>query len=291
MPEPVKIAKAELREMKDKDTEASPKHRVVVQFNPETLKVTYANQVTPPTSPDAAKPAPASKKPSPAGAQGNPASNQFVGKGSTKLSVQLWFDVSARLPEGAAETDDVLTLTRDVAYFITSKPDAGGSGGPQGSPPLVRFLWGTFQFDGIVESLDESLELFSPEGKPLRASLTLGMTQSGIVDVYNKEGAGKGAGPGAAPAGTRPLTPAPAGATMPGLADARGLGDWQAIASANGIENPRLIAAGAMIDMNLTAPASIGVSASASASASASVSVSASASAGVGLSATGSFNL
>jgi hypothetical protein len=52
------------------------------------------------------------------------------------------------------------------------------------------------------------------------------------------------------PRGIRPLTQAPAGATLQGLAASQGLGDtWQSIAAANGIENPRLLQPGQLIDM------------------------------------------
>jgi hypothetical protein len=39
-----------------------------------------------------------------------------------------------------------------------------------------------------------------------------------------------------------------------GLADGAGKGNWQSIAAANGIENPRLMAAGTLLDLNATAP-------------------------------------
>ncbi|HWA26477.1 MAG TPA: LysM domain-containing protein, partial [Lacunisphaera sp.] len=64
-------------------------------------------------------------------------------------------------------------------------------------------------------------------------------------------GAG-GAGATPAAAGTKPLTPAPAGASLQSLADQAGVGgDWQDIARANGIENPRLLLPGQLIDLNL----------------------------------------
>mgnify|MGYP003413274611 CR=1 FL=1 len=50
---------------------------------------------------------------------------------------------------------------------------------------------------------------------------------------------------------TAPLTPAPAGASLQSLADQAGVGgDWQDTARANGIENPRLLNPGQLIDLN-----------------------------------------
>src|SRR5215471_637347 len=109
MPEPTKIAKAELVEL-DSTGNAKDGTKVVVQFNPESLKVSFANQLTPPDNAagkDKAKD------------QKDTASMQFVGKGTTKLSVQLWFDATSPVPEGSPSADDVRKLTQRVAYFIT----------------------------------------------------------------------------------------------------------------------------------------------------------------------------
>src|SRR5258708_23161539 len=115
MPEPAQITKAELWELTATGT-LKDGSKVVVQFNPESLKVSFANQLAPPES--AAGDKDKSKD------QKETAALQFVGKGTTKLSVQLWFDASAPLPEGALAgnaktTDDVRRLTKRVAYFIT----------------------------------------------------------------------------------------------------------------------------------------------------------------------------
>jgi hypothetical protein len=51
------------------------------------------------------------------------------------------------------------------------------------------------------------------------------------------------------------------------VADSQGKGDnWQDIASANGIENPRLLQPGQLLDLNASASVSIGGSFQASAS-------------------------
>jgi phage tail-like protein len=75
----------------------------------------------------------------------------------TRLALELWFDVA-----GARE-DDVQRLTKPVAYFA--------------GVPATRLQWGTFRFDGHVEALEESLELFSADGRPLRARLELNLRE------------------------------------------------------------------------------------------------------------------
>ena len=143
MSDHVKLVKAELRELKPNGDEV-PDSRVPVQFNPESMKVSFANQVVPPNN----------------GAATDARSTsaiQYVGKGTTKLSVQLWFDVTSVLPEGAGGVSDVRELTKKVAYFIT--PKAAEDDDTKQVPPGVRFLWGTFQFDGIMDALEESLAI------------------------------------------------------------------------------------------------------------------------------------
>lgn len=194
---------------------------VTVQFNPESLKVSFDNKVS-----DAGGVAD----------QGGGASKQVVGTGTTKLAVQLWFDVSS---DAEAPVDDVRKLTQKVAYFITAQPVPG----KPHRPPVVRFLWGSFQFDGIVESIEESLEFFSPEGRPLRASVSLLIIQQGIQFVVVDPV------PVDAPTGTRPLTAPPPGTSLQQLVARNGGGDWQAIANANDVDNPRFPAPDRPLDL------------------------------------------
>jgi hypothetical protein len=205
---------------------------VEVQFNPETFKVSFANQL---------------QTPSGAGDQSSgSAGRQYVGAGTTKLSLTLWFDVSAATDD-AHRVDDVRRLTQDVIYFMTPKEALNDP--TKFAPPGVRFLWGSFKFDGFVESLEESLEFFSSEGKPLRASISLNLSQQKILKV-EFSGTGRVPGQPSVP-GSRPLAPAPPGASLQSMAAAAGLGsDWQRIAQANGIENPRVLAPGQLIDLN-----------------------------------------
>lgn len=235
MAEQTNIARAELREIRPDGNDGT--HRVSVQFNPETLRVQFANQIVPPRNPAAAQD------------QSENASTQFVGRGTTKLSVQLWFDVTALPSDKSA--GDVRELTKDVIYFIMPQQDEDDRNVYR--PPGIRFVWGSFKFDGIVEGLDESLEFFSSDGRPLRASITMNLSQQRIEILRNKSDAaqpGAGAAAGGAAPGTRPLAQASAGSTVQGMAASRGLGgDWQEIAAANQIENPRRLEPGRLIDM------------------------------------------
>jgi Contractile injection system tube protein len=233
--ETVKLVKAQLIELDAAFKAPLPSGKTVtVQFNPETLKVTFANRVQQPQS---------------AGDQRGNAPRQVPAAGATKLALQLWFDVTA---PGGEQAADVRALTSEVAYFMVPKTGDPGSSTDQPIPPGVRFLWGTFQFDGMLDSLEETLDFFSSDGKPLRSSLSLGL--SGQMEIA-KAGDGDGAAPqalaGPTP-GTRTLARAPAGSTLQSMVEQLGGGrDWQTVAAANGVENPRLLEPGRLVDLNI----------------------------------------
>jgi len=220
------LAKARLIELDASfKNEKDGGNQATVQFNPETLKVTFANQIVQPKGNDQAA--------------GN-AGRQFVGEGTTKLALQLWFDASAS-DDGV---DDVRRLTEPVVFFM--RPQKAQEDPTKLAPPGVRFQWGSFLFDGLVESLDQSLEFFSPDGKPLRASMSLTLSQQKILEVKFQD-------PGQAPAlpGQSPLSIAKAGDTIQNMVGRTGgASPWQAIAAANGIEDALRLAPGRMVDLN-----------------------------------------
>lgn len=201
-----------------------------VQFNPQTLKVTYNNQKS-------------------GGDQGEEAAIQFVGRGTTKLSVDLIFDVTIPMPDGS-EKEDVSDLTARVVEFI--KPVSQGQRRVQGKmtevflPPGIRFGWGTFLFEGVVDSVDETLDFFSNQGKPLRATVRLSLSRQDIVVRVQPNGT----------PGTRAQEPVREGESLQALADRLGLSDWRPVAAANNVENPRQPGAGTLVDP--AAPASAG---------------------------------
>jgi hypothetical protein len=179
---------------------------------------------------------------------------------------------------GDESVADVRTLTERVAYFIKSEDSASNDGTPA-APRRVQFAWGTVIFSGVMDSLDENLEFFSANGVPLRASMNIGISSGNVRIGPGRGGGGPGAGLGLSAgigvgasaslgAGTQPLVQAEAGVSLQAMASASfgANADWQAIATANGIENPRLLEPGQLINMNARASASASVSGSASAS-------------------------
>lgn len=239
------LAKAKLIELDQKfEKEKSDGHQVEVQFNPESLKVTFANQLVQPEGGNQAA--------------GN-AGRQFVGAGTTKLALQLWFDVTAMEKD---PVDDVRRLTQKVIFFMT--PQKSEAEPDKLAPPGLRFQWGSFLFDGMVEGLEETLEFFSPEGKPLRASINLTCSQQKILEA-KFEGEGRvPTKPGKAPPGQAPLKAAKQNESLANLAGKQGKKDWQGIAAANGIEDPLRLSAGQLVDLNAGFSVDGGLSAGAS---------------------------
>jgi hypothetical protein len=217
------LARAKLFELNQRFTDVKPGGREVeVQFNPESLKVTFANQIVEPKGGNQAA--------------GN-AGRQFVGAGTTKLALTLWFDVTS-VEAGKDSVDDVRRLTQMVVYFM--QPQTSDNDPRDLAPPGVRFQWGSFIFDGMVDGLEETLEFFSPDGKPLRASISLSFSQQKIL---NTEFEGNGRVPARQVAAKQ-------NESVAGMAGRGGRKDWQGIAAANGIEDPLRLPAGQLVNLN-----------------------------------------
>jgi len=262
MPQAQTIEKAVLREIKwneDGQVREVSDQKLTVQFNPQTLKLTYSNQKA-------------------GGTQSGGGAIQFVGKGTTKLSVELLFDVTVTEGEDGGP-DDVRDVVEQVVRFIKPEKKEGDN---KYLPPGLRFIWGSFLFEGVVDSINETLEFFSSDGRPLRATVTLAMSQQEIKpELANPDfqrgaaqaartnpgggsggGSNGGGGGGNRPPGTQPQQAARSGDSVQSMAARQGKPDnWKAVARANGIENPRNLSPGTLLDMSSLNQASARVSA------------------------------
>lgn len=205
-------------EIGDGTSQTRPKpngNELQVQFNPETLRVSRSNTV------DAKAPA-------------GTAGLQYVTTTSTRLDLELWFDVSAR--QGPEKLQD---LTSGVYYFLTPSAEASH----KLRVPGVRFHWGQFLFDGVLTSLNETLELFSNDGRPLRSRMALSFTSQEIRFPLLRNG-----DDAIARTGQTPQAPVRDGESVQQAMARMGRPeDWRTAAHANGIENPRQPAAGTLL--------------------------------------------
>ena len=200
-------------------------HVVQVQFNPETLSLSYSTQKS-------------------GGDQRGGAALQFAGVATSKLTMDLWFDVTA-IEDTRPQYDDVRLLTDKVVHFITPSADLKDEKN-QPVPPGVKVIWGKFTYEGIMDSLSQKLDYFSEDGRPLRAMLAIGITGM-LVKLESEKPAG-GAAPEKSP-GTNPLQAAKQSESIQQMAGKADPGsDWKAIAAANNIENPRFLTPGTLIN-------------------------------------------
>lgn len=239
---PAELAKAVLQEItwnRDQQVQVLDKS-IEVQFNPESLKVSLTNQKS---NDD----------------QRGGSSTQYVGQGTSKLSFDLWFDVSAPPPrrtgaDGTVDTSavtDVRRLSREVGYFMEPRRQDDG----KYIAPGVRFSWGSFRFDGTMESLNETLDFFSADGRPLRAQISVTLSQQQIVFAFGDSGAAPR--PANAPP-TQPQRPARENESVQSIAGESGRQDqWQGDALRNGIENPRRLSPGTSLDLSAASRASV----------------------------------
>jgi hypothetical protein len=221
------LERAKLVEIDDYSLDPGPpaegKKVVEVDFNPESLKINLSNQ-------------------SSGGDQQAGGSTQFLGPGSSSLSMELVFDTSA-------SGTDVRLRTEALAYFIVG--DAQREGESRMAPPKVSFRWGRFLFEGIIESMDETLEYFSEQGVPLRATVSISLKRDALV-FYNEEHLGQRINePNQGMGGITPLSQAQSGDSVQSMAGRSGYSaNWKSIAAANDIDDPLRLEAGAMINLN-----------------------------------------
>jgi hypothetical protein len=161
---------------------------VPVQFNPATLKLQRSNSI------DMGK------------SRGRQV-QQYNGTSSTILTLDLEFDTADA--DSAGKPVDVRTLTQDVTKFVLP----GGKGSKQ-APPRVRFRWGQFVLAGVMTSATEDLDLFSADGVPLRAKVSVSIKEQD--PKFEALASGPGANPSSA-AGSGSL-----GSGGPGTSGRRG---------------------------------------------------------------------
>ena len=158
-----------------------------VQFNPTSLRLSIANKTE-------------------SGQALEVRTRQYLATGSSKLTMQLVFDTADEGTTG--QPVSVQTRTKLVTQFLL--PEAQGK---KHAPPAVRFQWGEFLFDGIVDSATEDIDLFADTGTPLRAKVDITITGQSASDLKLQTGPGASRDAGAkAPGALPPALPGARGA-------------------------------------------------------------------------------
>ena len=244
---------------------------IPVQFNPSTLRITYTNQF------------------------GDDPPNNHARVTAAKFDVELIFDSTDSGTSVYEHLNRLEQMTRSTAVEESSNPS--------GEVPVIEFHWSIKLFEGVIESLTNTIDYWSHDGVPLRATVQLSMKETchsfsaKDVATANRTAADISIGDQ-----TDNTTTIDAPTTPMGTTDvASKAGNSRAgrtVAAQNGMESMRggasatasaSASAGAFAGASASASASAGASASASAGASASASAGLSLSAGAKLGAAASF--
>jgi Contractile injection system tube protein/LysM domain len=157
---------------------------------------------------------------------------QYVRGDSEKLSVEALVDTSDTL-------DDVrVRYVQKLRALMSINPQ-------QHAPPLVAFVWDKPVLTGVLESLAITYVLFSPDGIPLRAKLTMALREYRAAAVQAAQN------PLESPNVEKTFV-VRRGDTLASISQAlyRSPAYWRELASANGITDPRSLQPGQV----LTAP-------------------------------------
>jgi hypothetical protein len=241
---------------------------LIVDFNPSTLRLTYNNQF----------------------GDGKPYAH--ARETVAKLDVELIFDTTEYGYTVMDSLSRLATMTRSDAV-APARPSSGTPPPPSGKVPVIEFHWGDKVFEGVVESMVQTIEYWSLEGVPMRATVQLSLKETAKTDPALDAQVNE---PDPADFATAPVTPAETGDSDKPSTDAATRGGnaaaGRSIAAFNGLESMRggiggSVGAGA----SAGASASLGVSASVNLSAAAGFAASGGVSAGAGAGASLGFGL
>jgi nucleoid-associated protein YgaU len=141
---------------------------IEVLFNPNTYSIGKSVSWTAATGDGKAANQPERRKNAPA--------LQFGGGQSRSLSLELFFDTTEKADDADKDvrklTNQIVKLTRIVRDLDPQRPPvcvvSWGKGEPPGSD---------FPFTGVVTQLTQRFTLFLPDGRPVRANLTVAFTE------------------------------------------------------------------------------------------------------------------
>lgn len=243
----IQITRARLVPL-DGNERAAEDQWIPVQFNPNSLRITYSNTL----------------KVEQGTANNPPPAPQFIDKSESSLSVQLIYDTSVPGPlnseflwdlhstnstqttqEGEfsgsqdaashqANTDVRLLTQRIADTFMKPVPESGSSSNNL-IPKKCQFEWGAFIFRGLISSYNETLDFFSPEGIPLRATVALTLKE----DSYQFDRSNQAANDRAVP--TFSSANSATGVAQAATANKKNPKNWRDMALLNGIEDVRAI--------------------------------------------------
>ncbi|NTU41450.1 MAG: LysM peptidoglycan-binding domain-containing protein [Nitrospirales bacterium] len=197
---------------------------VPCHFNPKELSVEKSNQFAEVNIPGLSSPV-----------------HQFVRGNARSVTMDLFFDTYEAGTDVRLFTDritgwDAGSMFSNLPGFAKGLMDIDSE---LHAPPVCLFIWGAFVFQCIIERVSKRFTMFLPEGIPVRATLSVTLKEYREVDIQVRELDLH------SPDVTKRWT-VKQGDSLWSIA-AKEFGDpadWNLIAEANGIDNPRMISPG-----------------------------------------------
>lgn len=222
---------------------------IEVQFNPASLKVSRRNNVDR------------------SGVTTGTQKRNYPSQEGSTLSFDLEFDTAEQgTVTSTADGRDarvswvsVRRWTAIVRQFVEPPEDK-----PSSPPPAVRFRWGTLTFTGLISEVTEDLEHFAPDGTPLRAKISVSISEQNFEYEANASGPGArddstaidpeeqtpGTSPGSSgTSSTEQVATAQAGESAQQLLARLGLDPEAWRGAMSGLTNPLALAAGQSVQL------------------------------------------
>ena len=112
----------------------------------------------------------------------NASTQSFKSMGQSDLKLTFFVDGTGvvKLPAGFNDVDDYIKKFTDLVTKYQ---------GEIHRPYYLLIIWGTLKFTGVCSKIDIKYSLFNPEGKALRATIDITITQSKDYKTKIQEGA------------------------------------------------------------------------------------------------------
>ena len=171
-------------------------------------------------------------------ASSNASPVMYSGGKAATLSMELFFDTGPVLTAsgtGSASATDVSLKVREFEELLYIK-------GELHSPPIVKFVWGSLSFMGVVTQISSTFTKFTESGMPIQAKLSLSLT------AYSKQTDEKRKSPFESPDRTKCRVIREDYSIWDMAKNEYGdISKWKVIAEANNISNPLEIPPGTII--------------------------------------------
>lgn len=113
---------------------------------------------------------------------------QFAKTQARRLNFDLYFD-SLNGGNALSKSFSIATQLKDIFTSLSDDIDSqlaklhelieptAQMDGTYGAPPIVAFSWGNFTFRGVITSLKENRTMFLRDGRPVKATVSVSMTE------------------------------------------------------------------------------------------------------------------